>query len=71
MRLVTKTYPFIHKTYTLCVLTPTAIVVAIENFLPLHCEPPQATKQSPYWPEDCFPHAALGTCAALAMTGDG
>jgi hypothetical protein len=30
---------------------------------PCHCEPPQAAKQSPYWPGDCF--------ASLAMTGDG
>jgi hypothetical protein len=37
--------------------------VAVENFLPLHCEPPQAAKQSPYRPGDCF--------ASLAMTGGG
>jgi hypothetical protein len=41
---------------------PISIFVAVENFLPLHCEPPQAAKQSPYRPGDCF--------ATLAMTGD-
>jgi hypothetical protein len=29
---------------------------------PCHCEPPQAAKQSPYRPGNCF--------ASLAMTGD-
>jgi hypothetical protein len=37
-----------------------SIFVAVENFLALHCEPPQAAKQSPYQPGDCF--------ATLAMT---
>jgi hypothetical protein len=37
-------------------------LVAVENFLPLHCEPLQAAKQSPHRPGNCF--------AALAMTGD-